>query len=125
MVVPRRQRRHVFLQHHGRQRRLLQRHAELHAHGGPAPSVTSTPSTTFTPGNAGSFTVTTTGYPTAARAESGKLPGGVAFVDNHNGTATLSGMPAASAAGTSATLIEGSLVLRQVQPPGQRKQQWG
>src|SRR5262249_41527089 len=30
----------------------------------------------------------------------GTLPGGVTFVDNHNGTATLSGFPAAGSAGT-------------------------
>jgi RHS repeat-associated protein len=61
-----------------------------------APAVTSAASTTFTLSNAGSFTVTTTGYPTAALTETGKLPGGVTLVDNHNGTATLSGTPTAS-----------------------------
>ena len=49
-------------------------------------------------GTAGSFTVTTTGFPTPALTESGALPSGVTFVDNGNGTATLSGIP--SAAGT-------------------------
>jgi hypothetical protein len=60
-----------------------------------APAITSGNSTTFTIGSAGSFTVTTTGYPTAALSESGVLPTGVTFVDNGNGTATLAGTPTA------------------------------
>ena len=44
---------------------------------------------------AGSFTVTTTGFPTPSLSETGTLPSGVTFVDNGNGTATLSGTPAA------------------------------
>ena len=63
-----------------------------------APAITSANNTTFTVGAAGSFTVTTTGFPTPALTESGALPSGVSFVDNGNGTATLSGIP--SAAGT-------------------------
>jgi hypothetical protein len=35
----------------------------------------------------------TDGYPQAMLTESGALPSGVTFVDNHNGTATLSGTP--------------------------------
>jgi Bacterial Ig-like domain (group 3)/Putative Ig domain len=60
-----------------------------------APAITSANSTTFTVGTAGSFTVTTTGFPTASLSETGTLPSGVTFVDNGNGTATLSGTPAA------------------------------
>ena len=63
-----------------------------------APAITSANNTTFTVGTAGSFTVTATGFPTPALTESGALPSGVTFVDNGNGTATLSGIP--SAAGT-------------------------
>jgi hypothetical protein len=50
---------------------------------------------TFTKGVANSFTVTTTGVPVPALSvsPSGSLPAGVTFVDNHNGTATLSGKP--------------------------------
>ena len=48
----------------------------------------------------GSFSVTTTGSPTAALTESGALPSGVTFTDNGNGTATLAGMPAAGTAGS-------------------------
>jgi hypothetical protein len=58
-----------------------------------APSITSGTSVTFTVGSAGSFTMTTSGFPTPSLAESGALPTGVSFVDNHNGTATLSGTP--------------------------------
>ena len=55
------------------------------------PTITSADSTTFSVGAAGSFTVTTTGFPTPALTESGPLPTGVTFVDNGDGTATLAG----------------------------------
>jgi hypothetical protein len=66
------------------------------------PSITSADSTTFTTGSAGTFTVTTgADFPTATTlAESGRLPNGVTFADNGNGTATLAGTPAAGAGGT-------------------------
>ncbi len=60
-----------------------------------APKITSGSSATFTVGAKGTFTVTATGIPTPALSESGSLPGGVRFTDNKNGTATLSGTPAA------------------------------
>ena len=59
-----------------------------------APSMTSQTSAAFPVGKLGSFTVTTTGYPAAVLTESGTLPRGVTFVDNGDGTATLSGTPA-------------------------------
>src|ERR1039458_6149976 len=59
-------------------------------------SITSANNTTFTVGTAGSFTVTTSGFPTPSIGETGALPGGVTFVDNRNGTGTLSGTPTAS-----------------------------
>jgi len=59
-----------------------------------APAITSASSTTFPVGQSGTFTVTTTGFPTPALAENGPLPTGVSFVDNGNGTGTLSGTPA-------------------------------
>lgn len=65
-----------------------------------APAITSANSTTFTVGTAGSFTVTTTGFPTPALTETGALPSGVTFTDNGNGTGKLSGTPAAGTAGT-------------------------
>jgi hypothetical protein len=55
------------------------------------PTITSASSTSFTTNVAGSFTVTTTGSPTPSLSESGALPTGVNFLDNGNGTATLSG----------------------------------
>jgi Big-like domain-containing protein/putative Ig domain-containing protein len=61
-----------------------------------APAITSAASTTFTLGQAGTFTVTTTGFPTPSITRSGALPAGVTFVDNGNGTGTLSGTPTAS-----------------------------
>jgi CSLREA domain-containing protein len=57
------------------------------------PAITSLASATFVVGTAGSFTVTTTGFPAPALSETGTLPSGVGFTDNGNGTATLSGPP--------------------------------
>ena len=68
-----------------------------------APKITSADSTTFTVGQAGSFTVTTTGtLPMSLSATPGvpPLPSGVTFRDNRNGTATLSGTPATGTSGT-------------------------
>jgi VCBS repeat-containing protein len=64
------------------------------------PAITSASTATFTIGVAGSVSITTSGFPTSALSESGALPAGVTFTDNGNGTATLSGTPAA---GTNAT----------------------
>lgn len=61
-----------------------------------APAITSGNAATFTQGALGSFTVTATGFPPPTLAESGALPSGVTFVDNHNGTGTVSGIPGAS-----------------------------
>jgi hypothetical protein len=66
---------------------------------------TSSASTTFTTGTAGSFSVTTTGYPSPTFSETGALPSGVAFTDNGNGTASLAGTPAAGTGGTYAITI--------------------
>ncbi|MEA2500732.1 MAG: hypothetical protein QOD01_843 [Actinomycetota bacterium] len=72
-----------------------------------APAITSAPGVTLTVGTAGSFTVQTTGFPTAPTITgSGSLPGGVTFVNNGNGTATLSGNPGTS--GTFALTITAS-----------------
>ena len=56
--------------------------------------ITSPARTTFAAGQAGSFTVTTTGVPTCGLSATG-LPSGVTFTDNGDGTATLSGTPTA------------------------------
>ncbi|MDE3108718.1 MAG: putative Ig domain-containing protein, partial [Acidobacteriota bacterium] len=61
---------------------------------GQAPAITSANATTFTAGTAGTFNVTTSGFPAPALSESGALPSGVSFKDNGNGTATVSGIPA-------------------------------
>jgi hypothetical protein len=65
---------------------------------GTPPAFTSANATIFTTGVAKSFTVTTTGAPTAALAKAGALPAGLAFANNGNGTATISGIAAAAAA---------------------------
>ena len=65
-----------------------------------APSITSVATLGLTIGKAGTFKVATKGFPTSTIAETGSLPSGVTFVDNHNGTATLAGTPAAGTAGT-------------------------
>ncbi|MGB7584941.1 MAG: choice-of-anchor D domain-containing protein, partial [Terriglobales bacterium] len=57
------------------------------------PAITSANNAAFQVGVFGSFTVTTTGYPTPSISESGGLPGNVNFHDNGNGTGTLSGTP--------------------------------
>jgi hypothetical protein len=75
-------------------------YGEINGGGGTAPAITSTNGTTVTVGTAGSFTVTTTGTPTVSLTETGALPSGVTFVNNGNGTATLSGTPAAGSGGT-------------------------
>jgi hypothetical protein len=67
---------------------------------GDQPAITSATSTTFGTGQAGTFTVTTSGVPVPALSKSGGLPTGVSFTDNGNGTATLSGTPAAGTGGS-------------------------
>jgi hypothetical protein len=66
---------------------------------GVAPAFTSPISASFTTGVAGSFTVATSGEPSAAIGVSaGSLPTGLVLTAHPNGTATISGTPAASAA---------------------------
>jgi hypothetical protein len=67
---------------------------------GAAPTITTANNTTFRVGVAGTFTVATTGSPTPTLSEVGALPAGVTFVDNGNGTAGLSGTPAAGTNGS-------------------------
>ena len=64
-----------------------------------APAITSAAARSFAIGSANTFTVTTTGTPTAALSETGALPTGVTFVNNGDGTATLAST-AATPAGT-------------------------
>jgi large repetitive protein len=62
-----------------------------------APSVTSAATTTVDVGHAMTFDVATTGFPTPALTQTGTLPAGVTFMDNGDGTATLSGTPTGTA----------------------------
>jgi LPXTG-site transpeptidase (sortase) family protein len=64
-----------------------------------APAITSTSITAFPVGSSGSFTVTTSGIPVPSIAYSGALPSGVTFVDNGDGTGTLSGPPSVDSEG--------------------------
>lgn len=70
--------------------------------------ITSSNMTTFTVSSTGFFSVTTSGSPTPSLSESGPLPSGVTFMDNGNGTATLTGLPAAGADGTYPITIDAS-----------------
>ena len=82
-----------------------------------APAITSAASTTFTVGAAGSFTVTTSGFPASAIAIGGvALPAGVTFVDNGNGTGTLSGTPGAGTGGTYAITFTATNVVGATAP---------
>ncbi|MCC7181484.1 MAG: VCBS repeat-containing protein [Acidobacteria bacterium] len=56
-----------------------------------APAITSASTTTFSAGAAGSFTITTTGFPGPSLSSSGALPAGVTFTSHADGTATLAG----------------------------------
>jgi hypothetical protein len=65
-----------------------------------SPSITSGSSASFTVGSAGQFQVTTGAeYPVPSITESGPLPAGLAFTDNGDGTADLTGTPVAGSAG--------------------------
>jgi hypothetical protein len=57
----------------------------------PAATITSANSDNVVAGTAFSFTVNTTGFPVPVITENGKLPKGLTFTDNGDGTATISG----------------------------------
>jgi hypothetical protein len=58
------------------------------------PAFTSGATATFVIGSAGTFGVTTSGFPTVSTiTESGTLPAGITLTDNGNGTATIAGTP--------------------------------
>jgi len=64
-------------------------------------TITSASVTSFTEGTDSTFVVTTAnGFPTPALQEKGPLPAGVTFTDNHDGTATLAGVPSAGTEGS-------------------------
>ncbi len=64
------------------------------------PVITSSASASASVGTAFTFKVKTTGFPAPIVSESGALPAGLTFTANSNGTATISGTPAAGSAGT-------------------------
>lgn len=70
-----------------------------------APAVTSPNTAAFQVGLQGNFTVTTNGHPHPTIQVAGALPTGVSATDNGNGTATLSGIPAASTEGNYALTV--------------------
>ncbi len=61
-----------------------------------APTITSPATATFYTGVAGTYTVTTTGYPAATITESGALPAGLTFTAKGDGTATIAGSTTAT-----------------------------
>lgn len=65
-----------------------------------APAFTSGATATFAAGQVSSFAVTTAGSPAATLIATGALPGGVTFTSNADGTATISGTPAAGSQGS-------------------------
>src|SRR5262249_43905582 len=72
-------------------------HVDIGAFEAQAPAITSANNPPFTVGTGGTFTLTATGDPALVFTESGTLPSGVSFTDNHDGTATLAGTPAVGA----------------------------
>lgn len=86
---------------------------------GSAPSctsaaITSGPNATFVIGRSGSFTVQTSGTPAPALSIGNiTLPSGLTFTDNGNGTATLSGTPAAGTSGMHAFTITADNSIQQ------------
>jgi hypothetical protein len=65
-----------------------------------APTITSPATAAFSTGIAGTYSVTTTGYPAPTVTETGALPAGLTFTAAANGTATIAGTPASGTAGT-------------------------
>ena len=68
-----------------------------------SPSITSAPSTALAAGTSSVYTITSTGTPSADLRESGALPAGVTFVNNGDGTASITG--SAKTSGTYAITV--------------------
>jgi FG-GAP-like repeat/Putative Ig domain/RTX calcium-binding nonapeptide repeat (4 copies) len=64
-----------------------------------AATVTGTHNITATTGTAATFTITTAGFPAPFLSESGALPSGMDFLNNGNGTGSISGVPGAGVGG--------------------------
>ncbi len=73
-----------------------------------SPIFTPVNTATFTTGVAPSFTIHTSASPTVILSETGTLPKGIQFVDNHDGTAKFVGKPAAGSHGTYVLVITAS-----------------
>jgi Concanavalin A-like lectin/glucanases superfamily/Phage head-tail joining protein len=73
-----------------------------------APIITSAAGATFTVGTSGTFTVTTSGGLPMALSVDGSLPTGVTFVDQGNGTGTLSGTATTTGTASLAVLATNS-----------------
>jgi streptogramin lyase len=73
-----------------------------------APVIKKIPATTAHAGVAFSMRVTTSGFDVPAITQGGTLPGGLAFTDNGDGTATLAGTPATGTGGAYAITITAS-----------------
>jgi hypothetical protein len=68
--------------------------------GYPGDAITSVDDASAPHGADLSFTVTTTGTPVPKLTKKGKLPKGVSFHSNGNGTATISGVPSTKSSGS-------------------------
>ena len=92
-------RRNIHDHDHRHERCQSSRHPDHHPHGRPGVPDHQPWHTTFTAGQAGTFSITTTGPPTCTLTETGALPSGVTFTDNGDGTATLAGPSAPGSSG--------------------------
>ena len=73
---------------------------ELSVQVGPAPAFTTGPTADFSVGTTSAFTVSVTGAGTVNLSATGSLPTGLTFATHGNGTATISGTPAAGQGGS-------------------------
>jgi hypothetical protein len=81
---------------------------DVHVIVNEAPELSGAPSVRFVNGRPGLTVYSADGYPGAALTYTGTLPPGVTFVDNGNGTATLSGTAPLSAVGTYDIIVTAS-----------------
>jgi hypothetical protein len=72
------------------------------------PAITSPASALFVAGTARTFTITTTGFPVPSITLVGTLPAGLTFIDNGDGTGTISGTAAPGTAGTYTVTVTAS-----------------
>ena len=87
----RRHRRHVSDHDHRDQRRRRAGAQSFTLTVNQLPVITSAAATSFTQNSAGTFTITSTGFPAPTVSVSGALPAGITFTPGADGTGTLSG----------------------------------